>query len=169
MQTISRMYDQPVLTEQLPVLIRHEGIWDGVYQYFDARGKQTDEHQSRLICRFPVTGTVPYHQTNYYLWMDGREEVREFPARLRDGRLCWDGGLIDGWAADVDLDEFGRTSMLYWVRKDRPAEYLYEMIHLSDCGQHRARVWQQFRDGQLLGRTLINEHKYSDDWSNYPV
>lgn len=28
-----------------------------------------------------------YHQTNHYTWADGRTEVRDFPALIRDGRL----------------------------------------------------------------------------------
>ena len=61
-----------------------------------------------------------------------------------DGRLRWDNELINGWAADVHLDAFGRTTMLYWVRKYAPDIYRYEMIHLSDCGQFRSRAWQRF-------------------------
>jgi hypothetical protein len=157
------------LRDQLPVLARHEGVWEGVYRYYDADGKNTDEHGSRLICRFPASGPFPYHQTNYYTWPDGRQEVRDFPATFVASRLRWDNELINGWAADVYLDAFDRTTMLYWVRKDAPDIYLYEMIHLSDCGQYRSRVWQRFRDGTLLGRTLINERKLSDDWSRYPI
>jgi len=159
--------DRDALKQQLPVLIRHEGVWDGIYQYFDVNGVKTGEHGSRLLCRFPHKGRYPYHQTNIYTHADGRSEIRDFPARVEDGRLRWDNALIDGWAADVALDTFGRTSMLYWVRPDEPALYLYEMIHLSDCGQHRARVWQRFRDGELIERTLIKERKVSDDWQAF--
>ena len=169
MQTAIKLHQAPPLRSQFPVLTRHEGIWDGIYQYYDADGEKTDEHRSRLICRFPATGPHPYHQTNYYTWADGRQEIRDFPAIIENGRVRWNNELIEGWAADVSLDDFNRTSMLYWVRKDTPDIYLYEMIHLSDCGQHRARVWQHFGDGMLLGRTLIKEQKVSDDWSDYPV
>ncbi len=155
--------------QHLPVLSRHEGVWEGIYRYFDEEGHQTDEHKSRLVCRFPASGSNPYHQTNYYEWSDGRREVRDFPATIEDGRLIWDNELINGWAADVHLDDFGRTTMLYWVRNDAPEMYLYEMIHLSDCGRHRSRVWQWFKSGKLVGRTLIDERKVDDDWSAYPI
>lgn len=155
--------------ESLSTLARHEGVWEGVYRYYDARGEKTDEHASTLVCRFPRSGRWPYHQTNFYRWADGRTQTRDFPALIENGRLIWQGGLIRGWAADVDLDDFARTSMLYWVRGDEPDTYLYEMIQLSDCGQYRARVWQWFRDGKLTGRTLIDERKSGDDWSAYPV
>lgn len=153
----------------LPVLARHEGVWHGTYRYVDPAGQLLDEHASTLICRFPATGPFPYHQTNHYRWADGRTETREFPALIRDGRLVWQGGLIHGWAADVALDDFGRTSMLYWTRADDPDSYLYEMIQLSDCGRYRSRVWQWFRDGRLTRRTLIDEQKHSDDWSAWPA
>ena len=155
--------------ETLPSLARHEGIWDGTYRYYDTDGVKTDEHRSRLICRFPTSGAYPYHQTNYYRWLDGRQEVRDFPATIVDGRLRWDNELIQGWAADVYLDNFDRTTMLYWIRKDAQDTYLYEMIQISDCGQYRSRVWQWFSKGRLIARTLIDEQKVTGDWSAYAV
>jgi len=143
--------------QELPEIARHEGVWEGVYRYYDAAGNKTDEHQSQLICRFPQQGAWPYHQTNHYRWADGRTETREFPALIEDGKLVWQGGLIAGWAASVPLDSFGRTMMLYWERLQEPGIYLYEMIQLSDCGRYRSRVWQWFRQGQLFQRTLIDE------------
>ena len=84
---------------------------------------------------------LPYHQTNFYSWVDGKTEVRDFPAQYRDGRMWFDNEVIEGWAAEVPLDTFNRTVMLYWKRKGDPDLYLYEMIQLSDDGNHRHRVW----------------------------
>lgn len=150
---------------QMPTLARHEGVWEGMYRYYDADGNKTDEHKSRLVCRFPEDGSHPYHQTNHYLWDDGRTEVRDFPATVADGRLRWDNEFIQGWAADVNLDDHGRTTMLYWVRTGEPDLYLYEMIQISDCGQKRARTWQWFKNDALISRTLVDERKVSDDWT----
>ena len=155
--------------DSLSSLRRHEGVWEGIYRYYDADGAQSDAHESRLVCRFPRTGPYPYHQTNYYRWANGHEEVRDFPARIINGRVRWDNELIQGWAADVGLDEFNRTVMLHWVRTDMPETYLYEMIQLSDCGHYRSRVWQWFNAGRLTARTLIDEQRVSTDWSGYPV
>jgi hypothetical protein len=141
----------------MPVLARHEGIWEGCYRHFDAQGTLIDIHRSRLICRFPSDGPYPYHQTNIYHWDDGRTETRDFPATYRDGRIWWDNDLISGWAADVSLDPHQRTVMLYWIRKGMPDTYLYEMVQLSDCGNCRSRVWQWIESGQLKMRTLIDE------------
>ena len=153
--------------QQFPLLARHEGVWDGVYRYYNAAGDKIDEHTSRLICRFPEPGEiagVDYDQTNHYAWADGRKEVRGFPAVGAGDRIKFVSDLIDGWAADVGLDSAARTTMLHWVRKGEPGVYLYEMIQISDCGQYRSRVWHWFKDGRLFQRTLIDEQKVTSHW-----
>ena len=148
----------------MPGFVRHEGVWEGWYRYFDASGRQVDEHRSRLVCRIPSSGPYPYHQTNHYTWSDGRREVRDFPASYADGRLWFDNELITGWVAEEPLDQHRRTVLLYWVRKGEPELCLYEMIQLSDCGRYRTRVWQWLRDGRCAMRTLIDEHRVAEDW-----
>jgi hypothetical protein len=152
------------LKREMPYLAKHEGVWDGWYRHFDANSKMVDEHRSRLVCRFPDDGPLPYHQTNYYSWADGKKEVRDFPADFKDGRLVFDNELIKGWAAEVRLDDFNRSMMLNWVRKGDADLYLYEMIQLSDCGKYRHRVWHWYRAGRLVSRTLIDEERASYSW-----
>lgn len=152
------------LKAAMPVLAQHEGVWEGWYRTYDKNGDKMDEHQSRLICRFPTNGPIPYHQTNHYTWADGRTETREFPGEFRDGRLWFISDLIDGWAADVPLDPHSRTVMLHWKRKGEPETYLYEMIQISDCGKYRSRAWQWIREGRVAMRTLIDEHRISETW-----
>ncbi len=152
------------LRSAMPLLARQEGVWEGWYRYFDENGNKIDEHRSRLVCRMPKSGPVPYHQTNYYTWVDGRTESRDFPATFRDGRLWFDNELISGWATEVPLDEFKRTLMLYWKRKGEPNTYLYEMIQTSDDMRFRTRVWQWISGGKTRMRTLIDEQKVSDSW-----
>jgi hypothetical protein len=36
----------------MPILARHEGVWEGTYTYFNAANEKVDEHASRLLCRF---------------------------------------------------------------------------------------------------------------------
>ncbi|MEM7763615.1 MAG: DUF3598 domain-containing protein [Pseudomonadota bacterium] len=152
------------LKAQLPILARHEGVWDGYYRYYNAAGDKTDEHRSRLLCRFPDANT--YHQTNLYFWLDGKTENRDFPTKVADGRLVF-YTEIDGWAADEPLDTHKRTTLLNWTRKDDPSLYLYEMIQISDCGQYRSRTWHWFRDNRLFQRTLIDEQRVSEDWAAF--
>jgi hypothetical protein len=153
------------IREDMPLLARHEGVWDGIYTYYNAAGEKIDEHKSRLLCRFPDGGDFPYHQTNFYRWDDGRTETREFPATYGDKRVWWDNELIKGWAAEVGLDEYNRTVMLYWQRQGDPSLYLYEMIQLSDDGQSRCRTWHWIRNGNLETRTAIQEKLVSRDWA----
>ncbi len=153
--------------QQFPLLARHEGVWDGAYRYYNAAGEKIDEHRSRLVCRFPTPEERPgidYDQTNHYAWADGRKDVRSFPAVGAGDRIKFVSDLIDGWAADVALDTSVRTTMLYWVRRDEPGVYLYEMIQLSDCGQYRSRTWHWFKEGRLFQRTLIDEQKVTSNW-----
>ncbi|MDE0155541.1 MAG: DUF3598 domain-containing protein [Gammaproteobacteria bacterium] len=152
------------LRERMPLLARHEGVWDGYYRYFDNSGNKVDEHKSRILCR--MLGADDYHQTNYYFWADGRKDTRDFPAIVKEDRLVF-YTEISGWAAEVPLDENNRTIMLHWTRNNEPDLYLYEMIQISDCGQYRARVWQWFRQGRLFMRTLVDEQRISEDWQAY--
>ena len=152
------------LREKMPLLARHEGVWDGYYRYFNNSGNKVDEHKSRILCR--MIGTDDYHQTNYYFWVDGKKDTRDFPAIVKEDRLVF-YTEITGWAAEVPLDENSRTIMLHWTRNNEPDLYLYEMIQISDCGQYRARVWQWFRQGRLFMRTLVDEQRVSMDWQAY--
>jgi len=154
------------LKKIMPLLARHEGVWEGWYRFYNPAGDQFDAHRSRLICRFPEE-KHPYHQTNYYAWEDGKTDVRDFPAAVKDGRLLWDNDFIQGWACDVALDDFSRTTMLNWTRTGEPDLYLYEMIQLSDDGKSRSRVWQWFKKDRLFQRTLVNEHFITKDWRSY--
>ena len=97
-----------------------------------------------------------------YAWADGRTEVREFPAEYRDGRIWWDNELIKGWAAEVGLDEYNRTVMLYWQRQGDPQLYLYEMIQLSDDGLNRCRTWHWIRSGVLETRDPRSERSSTE-------
>ncbi|MEP3226229.1 MAG: DUF3598 domain-containing protein [Parasphingorhabdus sp.] len=152
------------IKEDMPLLARHEGVWDGTYTYFNAQDEKIDQHKSRLLCRIPESGDIPYHQTNHYLWEDGKTDIREFPAAYHDKRIWWDNELIKGWAAEVPLDEYNRTMMLYWQRQGDPSLYLYEQIQISDDGQSRCRTWHWIRNGQLETRTAIQESFVTKDW-----
>ncbi len=152
------------LKDTMPLLARHEGVWEGYYRYYDYDGNKSDEHRSRLLCRLPTPES--YHQTNLYRWADGRTETKDFPSRVEGNRLIF-YTEIQGWAAEVPLDENSRTMMLHWRRTNEPGLYLYEMIQLSDDGNHRARVWQWFREGKLFQRTLVDERRKSNDWRQF--
>lgn len=154
---------------RMPQLVESEGVWEGVYRYYDAAtGALTDQHRSRLFCRLMRDdSTFPYQQTNHYFWDDGRVEVREFPAWYADGRIWWDNDLITGWAAPMRPDDHERTTVLNWQRRGEDDLYLYEMIQHSADGIHRARTWQWFRNDVCFQRTLIDETRVSRDWRSW--
>ena len=35
------------IKEDMPLLARHEGVWEGSYTYFNAANEKIDEHKSR--------------------------------------------------------------------------------------------------------------------------
>ncbi|MCG2841640.1 DUF3598 domain-containing protein [Sandaracinobacter sp. RS1-74] len=152
------------LKEEMALLARHEGVWEGVYRHYGADGKLADEHRSRVICRFPEEGGFPYHQTNIFSWADGRSEVQEIPAVYKDGKIWWDTGAVKGWATELVLDENHRSLVLYWQAAADPELYLYEMVQISDCGKKRVRTWHWIRGGDLQSRTAIEEKLVSRDW-----
>ena len=143
------------IKEDMPLLARHEGEWQGTYTFVDVKGQVIDHHEAQLSNTFPTDGEFPYHQTNRYRWEDGRTEVLEFPATYRDGQIWFDTDRMYGHAWEVD----DRTIVLTWTYKGQEDIYLYEMIQLSADGNHRARTWHWFKDDQIFQRTLINEHR----------
>lgn len=143
------------IREDMPLLARHEGEWEGTYTYVDSDGKIIDRHDCFITNSFPPEGEFAYHQTNRYRWDDGREQVIQFPATYKDGKIYFDTERINGYAWEVDE----RTIVLTWRYVKNPQEYLYEMIQLDDSGSHRSRTWHWFRDGICYQRTLINERR----------
>ncbi len=152
------------LKDEMALLARHEGVWEGTYRHYGADGKLKDEHRSRVICRFPAVGAYPYHQTNIFTWPDGRSVMQEIPATYRDGKIWWNTAEVSGWASELSLDENRRSLVLYWQAAADPDLYLYEMVQISDCGRKRARTWHWIRDGDLQSRTAIEERLVSRDW-----
>lgn len=139
----------------MPLLARHEGVWEGVYIHVDTDNKEIDRHKSRLQCLMPADGEYPYYQINTYTWDDGRTEEIHFPAAYRDGKIWWDTDRIVGSCWEIN----DQTIVLTWVRKDEPGAYLYEMIQLSADGNDRARTWHWFQNDELYQRTCIKEKR----------
>ena len=141
----------------MPLLTRHEGEWVGEYIHVNANGEIVDRHRSHLCCRFP-NAEQDYHQINTYTWSDGKTEQFSFPAEYRDGRIWFDTERIKGSAWEVDANSI----ILHWTRKDIEGASLYEMIQLSECGQHRSRTWHWLQNGELFQRTLIKETRLQE-------
>ncbi|MEU6796472.1 hypothetical protein ABZ907_32675 [Nonomuraea wenchangensis] len=141
------------LREEMPLLARHEGEWEGEYLHLGRDGALLDRHRVHMTCR--IVGDAAYHQTNRYTWDDGRVEVHEFPAvHLGGGRCRIDTDRLEGEFREVD----DSTIYLTWRYKGRPLR-LFELIVLSEDGRSRSRVWQWLEDGVCVRRTLIDERR----------
>ncbi len=144
------------IREEMPLLARHEGEWEGTYVYVDADGKIVDSHRSHLTCTLgDGTDGWDYHQVNVYTWEDGRTEEHRFPGTYLGGGHCgFDTDRLTGefWGVDDN------TIYLSWIYKEKGADLrLFELIVLSEDGNHRNRVWQWILSGICVQRTLINE------------
>jgi Domain of unknown function (DUF3598), N-terminal len=141
------------IRDEMPVLARHEGEWTGTYTEVDIEGRIIDKFASHLTCSFPLDGSGDYFQINRYTWDDGHMEEHRFPANFKDGKIWFDSDRITGHAWEID----DKTIVLNWSYKNNPENYLYEMIQISSNGNHRARTWHWFNNGELFKRTLIKE------------
>jgi hypothetical protein len=143
------------LREDMPLLARHEGRWAGTYTHLDPAGTLLDQHGSHLTCT--IVDERTYHQVNRYTWDDGRTEEVAFPgAYLGGGRCGFDTERIKGEFWELDAS----TIYLTWVYKAAAADLrLFELIVLSDDGEHRSRVWQWIQSGVCVKRTIIDERR----------
>ena len=145
------------IRQEMPLLARHEGVWEGTYTFVDPNSNVIDKHRSRLTCSFPEEGEFPYFQVNEYTWDDGKTERIEFPATYKDGKIWFDTERINGFCWEVD----DHCIVLHWVYVKDPSITLYELIHLDDSGTKRTRTWHWLKDGACFQRTLIDERRAS--------
>ena len=143
------------IKEEMPVLFRHQGEWKGTYTVVDSEGKIIDKHESHLSCEFPESGDYSYNQINRYIWADGKQEEHQFPGTYQDKKLIFDTDRITGKAWEVD----DSTIILSFSYKGMSNAYLYEMINISPCNNHRFRTWHWFKDNRVFKRTLIQEER----------
>ncbi len=145
-----------------------EGVWEGVYIYCDAEGKELDRHASRLTHEFPDDKPDEYHQTNEYSWADGRSEKLSF-VFLRDGdEMKWESDRSYGkvWEEEKRVGDMAnvrvswhRTKVEGYSPFDAPETTIHELIEMDADFKHRARVWQWYANGELIGRTIIKEKR----------
>jgi hypothetical protein len=139
--------------EAMPNMIRHKGMWEGIYRHVDRDGTLIDQHRMTTICEFPEEGEFAYIQDNHLRWDDGREQRLRFGGTFRDGLLWWDTERFSGYAWETREG----VVMLKLDRKDEPGVSFIEMINLSEDGRTRARTWQWSRDGAPFKRTLCDQ------------
>ena len=146
---------RPILTGIMPAMLKHAGVWEGVYRHVDSANVEIDRHEARVECLFPNEGPFAYIQKNLFTWDDGKEYRSTLEGVLRDDKLWWDNDMFSGCSWE---SEFGLI-LLNLNRKDDPGANFYEIICLGDDGNHRARTWHWFKDGKPFKRTLCDERR----------
>lgn len=141
--------------DEMPAMLKHAGVWQGIYIHMTPEGSIIDTHGARVECVYPEAGDYDYIQYNHFTWDDGREHKATLPGVFRDGRLWWDTETFRGYGWQT-MDDI---VLLNLERYDEPGAMFFEMITLGEGGEHRARTWQWFKDGQLYKRTLCNERR----------
>ena len=141
--------------DEMPVSIRHEGEWAGTYTVIDNDGKIIDKYKSHITCQFPENTPQTSLQINRYEWSDGRSEEYEFTGTCRDKKSWFETERVSGYSWEVD----DSIIMVKFTYKDNPDAYVYEMIHISPCNNHRTRTWHWFKNNQIYQRTLIKEER----------
>ena len=144
-----------ILYEEIPLLARHAGVWEGTYTHLRPDWSVLDRHAFRIRVELPPEGEIVYRQHTHYWWPDGATQDLVFGARYADKRIWWHTDRIRGalWA----LDEL--TLYLTFTFGSDPGSYVCEMIQLSPDGEHRARTWHWFESHQLAKLTLVDERR----------
>ncbi|MBV6624883.1 MAG: DUF3598 domain-containing protein [Rivularia sp. (in: Bacteria)] len=147
------------IQEEMPVLFRHRGEWQGICTVVDIQGIIIDEHESHLSCEFPEARDYCYSQINRYTWADGKQKQHHFTGIYQDKKLVFNTEYIVGKAW-----EFDDSTIILWLSYKRLSNiYLYEMINISPCSQYRFRTWQWYQDNQVFKRTSAQEKRTSNE------
>lgn len=144
------------LARLFPMMLKHEGIWEGTYTHLDADGNILDQHKSSVECVFPKEGEVVYIQKNKFSWDNGTSYVSEFSGIIKDEKLFWDTDTFVGYGWESE-----GCVLLKLDRKDDPGAHFIEIIILGENANHRVRTWHWFKNGICFKRTLCKESRVS--------
>lgn len=143
------------IKDAMPVLARHEGVWEGTYRFITPQLEILDQYDFHIEVSFPDDGKggITYQQLSHYTWPDGRKGAIDFVAEYRDKAVVFDTDLITGRMWEIDDD----TLYLTFGFPDQPGVRVCEMIQLAKNDRDRARTWHWFRDERLFQLTLVEE------------
>jgi len=150
-------------------LMAQQGVWQGSFRRYDCVGACYETFASTIVVRMEErSGQLHYHQSNHYRWPDGSEQTFDSEGEIRDGRVWFRNGQLEGWA--MELPEGGLAGdgssaavLRMWSREAGGAQQV-ELIQVSPDGWRRHRLFQSVRDGEVVRRTVIDEEKITDDW-----
>ncbi|MFN7398269.1 MAG: hypothetical protein ACK5SX_04200 [Sandaracinobacter sp.] len=80
------------IKEDMPLLARHEGVWDGTYRHYDAAGKQVDEQGCTMVLYWQFVADLSLYLYEMIQLSDcGKKRLRTWQW-IRDGE-------IEAWTA----------------------------------------------------------------------
>jgi hypothetical protein len=148
----------------LPALVRQQGVWRGTFRRHDAEGELLETFASTISVRvFREAGRWRYHQTSLYGPAEAPLRRIEAHGEIHSGRVWFSSDRYEGWAMDLPGETPAAGSLLVMRARDPADPDVHEIISCSPDGRRRWRVSQFLRDGQLSGRTVIDEVKITDD------
>jgi hypothetical protein len=150
--------------DDLPALVRQQGVWRGTFRRYDAEGG--------LLETFPSTVTIQvfqegdrwrYHQSNLHGPEDAPLRRLEAQGEIHSGRVWFVSDRYQGWAMDLPGEQPAAGSLLVMHARDPGDPDIHEIISCSPDGRRRWRLSQLLKDGQLVGRTAIDEERLTGD------
>lgn len=150
------------LDADLPALVRQQGVWRGRFRRYDAEGGLLETFPSTITIRvFQEGGRWRYHQSSLHGPEDAPRRRHEAHGEIHSGRVWFTSERYQGWAMDLPGEDPAAGSLLVMRARDTADPDVHEIISCSADGRRRWRVSQLLKDGQLVGRTTIDEEKLS--------
>lgn len=148
-----------IIKSNMPVLARHEGVWEGTYRFITPHLQVVDQYDFHIEVSFPDDshGGITYRQLSHYDWPDGRTGDIDFEAQFQGGQVVFDTEAISGRMWEIDSN----TLYLTFGFPDQPGIKVCEMIQLAENNKDRARTWHWFKDEVLFQLTLVEEQRIS--------
>ena len=148
----------------LPALVGQQGVWRGTFRRYDAEGSLLETFPSTITIRVVLEGgRWRYHQSSVHGPGDAPLRRLEAQGEIHSGRIWFASQRYQGWAMDLPGEQPAAGSLLVMQPHDPADPEVHEIISCSPDGRRRWWVSQLLKDGQLVGRTTIDEEKVSGD------
>ncbi len=153
------------LDADLPALVRQQGVWKGTFRRYDAEGELLETFSSMITVRvFREAGGWHYHQTSLHGPEDAPLRRIEAHGQIHSGRVWFTSDRYQGWGMDLPGEAPAAGSLIVMHPRQPGVPEVHEISSCSTDGRRRWRVSQLLGEGRLIGRTVIDEEKLSDDW-----
>lgn len=147
--------DPPLLSKDMPRLLKHAGTWKGTRNVYDFAGKLCDSSQIETHCSFPNGGNIHFVQRQKVSSKLNKTEVSPIEAVFQDGKLWINNNQFEGSAWEGDDGLF----LFELFQKGKMHCSLREMIQSPIDGSHRTRSMLWCKNGQILQRSVFVEKR----------